>query len=177
MSWNGCQKWKHWNEIISSLRFHGGWKVWKITGNISMGTKGAWWKISLCLNNSKFSKVSNHPKTSAFSLNLYCYFFQGVIKPDIVFFGEDLPKKFYSYIVDFPKCDLLLIMGTSLEVRAMPLKWNLCSVPFHLSHCKSRVALIFRLCDGPKEHNLHMHRRLTTNLPKKYILPSFFHLP
>jgi len=41
----------------------------------------------------------------------------GVIKPDIVFFGEDLPKRFYSYIVDFPKCDLLLIMGTSLEVE------------------------------------------------------------
>lgn len=41
----------------------------------------------------------------------------GVIKPDIVFFGEDLPKRFYSYIVDFPKCDLLVIMGTSLEVE------------------------------------------------------------
>ncbi|KAL9955652.1 hypothetical protein ACROYT_G037005 [Oculina patagonica] len=41
----------------------------------------------------------------------------GVIKPDIVFFGEDLPKRFYSYIVDFTKCDLLLIMGTSLEVE------------------------------------------------------------
>lgn len=60
-------------------------------------------------------------------MNLCCYFFQGVVKPDIVFFGEDLPKKFYSYIVDFPKCDLLLIMGTSLEVRATPLKWNLFS--------------------------------------------------
>ena len=45
-------------------------------------------------------------------------FFQGVVKPDIVFFGEDLPKRFYSYIVDFPKCDLLVIMGTSLEVTS-----------------------------------------------------------
>ena len=40
-----------------------------------------------------------------------------MVKPDIVFFGENLPKRFYSYIVDFPKCDLLVIMGTSLEVR------------------------------------------------------------
>lgn len=40
----------------------------------------------------------------------------GVVKPDIVFFGEDLPKRFYYYLKDFPKCDLLLIMGTSLEV-------------------------------------------------------------
>ena len=48
---------------------------------------------------------------------LESFFFQGVVKPDIVFFGENLPKRFYSYIVDFPKCDLLVIMGTSLEVR------------------------------------------------------------
>lgn len=41
----------------------------------------------------------------------------GVVKPDIVFFGEDLPKRFHSYVVDFPKCDLLVIMGTSLEVE------------------------------------------------------------
>ena len=49
--------------------------------------------------------------------SLESFFFQGVVKPDIVFFGENLPKRFYSYIVDFPKCDLLVIMGTSLEVR------------------------------------------------------------
>ena len=41
----------------------------------------------------------------------------GVIKPDIVFFGEDLPKRFYYYLKDFPLCDLLIVMGTSLEVR------------------------------------------------------------
>ena len=42
----------------------------------------------------------------------------GVIKPDVVFFGEDLPKRFYYYLKDFPACDLLLVMGTSLEVRS-----------------------------------------------------------
>ena len=62
------------------------------------------------------------PLNLSITIETVLLFFQGVIKPDIVFFGEDLPKKFYSYIVDFPKCDLLLIMGTSLEVRAMPLK-------------------------------------------------------
>eukprot|EP01117_Protostelium_nocturnum_P011420 TRINITY_DN4143_c0_g2_i2.p1 TRINITY_DN4143_c0_g2~~TRINITY_DN4143_c0_g2_i2.p1 ORF type:complete len:435 (-),score=123.94 TRINITY_DN4143_c0_g2_i2:130-1434(-) len=41
----------------------------------------------------------------------------GLVKPDIVFFGEDLPKRFFSQaILDFPKCDLLLVMGTSLQV-------------------------------------------------------------
>ena len=42
---------------------------------------------------------------------------QGLVKPDIVFFGEDLPQRFYSLrLRDFSHCDLLIIMGTSLEV-------------------------------------------------------------
>ncbi|KAM7538478.1 hypothetical protein Aperf_G00000063040 [Anoplocephala perfoliata] len=42
----------------------------------------------------------------------------GVVKPDVVFFGEPLPEKFYTGIKrDFPKCDLLIIMGTSLKVH------------------------------------------------------------
>ncbi|XP_065831244.1 NAD-dependent protein deacetylase sirtuin-3, mitochondrial-like isoform X2 [Oscarella lobularis] len=43
---------------------------------------------------------------------------RGVCKPDIVFFGEDLPPRFYSLKRrDFMNCDLLLVMGTSLEVE------------------------------------------------------------
>lgn len=42
----------------------------------------------------------------------------GIVKPDIVFFGEDLPSKFYTLPEkDFNECDLLIIMGTSLEVQ------------------------------------------------------------
>lgn len=42
---------------------------------------------------------------------------QGLVKPDIVFFGEDLPRRFHTLqLPDFAKCDLLIIMGTSLEV-------------------------------------------------------------
>lgn len=42
----------------------------------------------------------------------------GVVKPDIVFFGESLPAKFHDSIdEDFDDCDLLIIMGTSLEVQ------------------------------------------------------------
>ncbi|CAB3405459.1 unnamed protein product [Caenorhabditis bovis] len=42
----------------------------------------------------------------------------GVVKPDIVFFGESLPRRFFSCsIQDFPNCDLLIIMGTSLVVQ------------------------------------------------------------
>ncbi|XP_047218278.1 NAD-dependent protein deacetylase sirtuin-3, mitochondrial isoform X3 [Girardinichthys multiradiatus] len=42
---------------------------------------------------------------------------KGVVKPDIVFFGEELPLHFFKYLTDFPLVDLLIIMGTSLEVE------------------------------------------------------------
>ncbi|XP_045872964.1 NAD-dependent protein deacetylase sirtuin-3, mitochondrial isoform X1 [Meles meles] len=41
----------------------------------------------------------------------------GIVKPDIVFFGEALPQRFLLHVVDFPMADLLLILGTSLEVE------------------------------------------------------------
>uniref|UniRef100_A0A2C9M6S3 Deacetylase sirtuin-type domain-containing protein n=1 Tax=Biomphalaria glabrata TaxID=6526 RepID=A0A2C9M6S3_BIOGL len=43
-----------------------------------------------------------------------CY---GIIKPDIVFFGEELPKRFYFYLKDMLQTDMVLILGTSLEVQ------------------------------------------------------------
>jgi len=40
-----------------------------------------------------------------------------LVKPDIVFFGEELPDRFNRGIrKDFPECDLLIVMGTSLVV-------------------------------------------------------------
>ncbi|EDV23909.1 uncharacterized protein TRIADDRAFT_26603 [Trichoplax adhaerens] len=43
---------------------------------------------------------------------------QGVIKPDVVLYGEQLPNKFFTMrSADFPNCDLLIIMGTSLKVE------------------------------------------------------------
>uniref|UniRef100_A0A1B0GRF7 Sirtuin 3 n=1 Tax=Mus musculus TaxID=10090 RepID=A0A1B0GRF7_MOUSE len=40
----------------------------------------------------------------------------GVVKPDIVFFGEQLPARFLLHMADFALADLLLILGTSLEM-------------------------------------------------------------
>ncbi|XP_073914540.1 NAD-dependent protein deacetylase sirtuin-2 isoform X2 [Castor canadensis] len=43
---------------------------------------------------------------------------QSVVKPDIIFFGENLPARFFSCMQsDFLKADLLIIMGTSLQVQ------------------------------------------------------------
>lgn len=49
----------------------------------------------------------------------HCSQCKGVIKPDIVFFGEELPQHFFLYLTDFPMADLLIVMGTSLEVIAL----------------------------------------------------------
>ena len=41
----------------------------------------------------------------------------GLVKPDIVFFGENLPSRFFSLKAsDSDKTDLLVCIGTSLEV-------------------------------------------------------------
>jgi len=43
---------------------------------------------------------------------------QGTVKPDIVFYGEALPLRFFECAsTDFDQCDLLIIMGSSLIVR------------------------------------------------------------
>jgi Sir2 family len=64
----------------------------------------------------------------------------GIIKPDIVFYGEQPHAKFYSSLTDFETCDALVIMGTSLGVAPFSLLINLAGdhVPrllINLEHC------------------------------------------
>ena len=50
-------------------------------------------------------------------VSLLVFLVEGLVKPDIVFFGEILPRRFYElHQLDLPACDLLVVMGTSLEV-------------------------------------------------------------
>ncbi|XP_034032661.1 SIRT1 domain-containing protein [Thalassophryne amazonica] len=46
-----------------------------------------------------------------------CTFCSATVKPNVVFFGEDLPQKYFLHTKDFPKADLLIIMGTSLQIE------------------------------------------------------------
>lgn len=46
----------------------------------------------------------------------------GILKPDIVFFGESLPEVFHPAInADRQQCDCLLVIGSSLKVRPVSL--------------------------------------------------------
>jgi NAD-dependent SIR2 family protein deacetylase len=52
------------------------------------------------------------------------------VKPDIVFFGESLPDRFHQLLQkDLKQADLLLIMGTSLQVAPVSLIPNMVSCP------------------------------------------------
>ncbi|XP_077276480.1 sirtuin 1 isoform X2 [Temnothorax americanus] len=47
---------------------------------------------------------------------------QGIMKPDIVFFGEGLPDAFHDAMAkDKDDCDLLIVIGSSLKVRPVAL--------------------------------------------------------
>ncbi|ORY04165.1 NAD-dependent deacetylase sirtuin-2 [Basidiobolus meristosporus CBS 931.73] len=47
-----------------------------------------------------------------------CNTCNGLVKPDIVFFGEQLPDRFFTCAQeDFKNCDMLIVMGTSLQVQ------------------------------------------------------------
>ncbi|KAG2338283.1 DHS-like NAD/FAD-binding domain-containing protein [Suillus weaverae] len=42
---------------------------------------------------------------------------RGLVKPDIVFFGEGLPEQFHKSIRNLREADLLIVLGTSLTVH------------------------------------------------------------
>ncbi|XP_046579138.1 NAD-dependent deacetylase sir2A-like isoform X2 [Haliotis rubra] len=70
----------------------------------------------------------------------------GIVKPDIVFFGEELPKRFYYYLKDMLQTDMVLVMGTSLEVQPFAgiidnVRWNIPRILFN------------RNAVGPFRHN------------------------
>jgi NAD+-dependent protein deacetylase sirtuin 1 len=60
------------------------------------------------------------------SENLRSLVEMGIFKPDIVFFGEELPDDFHDSIdTDRNKCDLLIVIGSSLKVKPVAMIPNL----------------------------------------------------
>lgn len=71
-----------------------------------------------CINCHKkaiFHEVYRHIKMKIAPRCKYC---GGWVKPDIVFFGENLPERFFNCSeTDFINCKLMVIIGTSLLVN------------------------------------------------------------
>ena len=92
---------------------------------------------------------------------------RGLVKPDIVFFGENLPELFFRRATaDFPEADLLIVMGTSLVVNPFA---SLIGEPF--------LALYIADNYGPKHSNITLtcHALFTRKPPlnrAKYLSSS-----
>jgi len=71
-----------------------------------------------CIQCKKAEDIDEVKKAVFASTVPKCKECEGLVKPDIVFFGESLPPRFFAKVAeDFPKCDLLLVIGTSLQVQ------------------------------------------------------------
>jgi len=76
----------------------------------------------------------------------------GLCKPDITFFGENLPKRFHENKErDFGECDLLIIMGTTLQVAPF------CTLVADVSKLTPR--LLINMADLPNERFLFKHKK------------------
>ncbi|XP_077297827.1 NAD-dependent protein deacetylase Sirt2-like [Arctopsyche grandis] len=81
----------------------------------------------------------------------------GVIKPDIVLFREKLPERFHDCSQkDFDDCDLLIIMGSSLEVQPfaslvdrVPAWCPRLLINRELVGCEGRASLLANLTELP----------------------------
>ena len=85
------------------------------------------WMKEQLFNNKKDAETDTDTETDSESsdveaavLNIpipLCTRCGGIVKPDITFFGESLPPRFEELVVpDSQRCDLLLVLGTSLQV-------------------------------------------------------------
>lgn len=77
---------------------------------------------AICNPVSNESSTENQSKRISHSTSMtegYSDLYEmGILKPDIVFFGESLPEVFHPAInADRQKCDCLLVIGSSLKVR------------------------------------------------------------
>lgn len=60
----------------------------------------------------------------------------GVVKPDVVFFGESLPNRFFEVLMeDTEKAELVIIIGTSLQVQPFAL------LPLYVNQSVPRVLM------------------------------------
>merc|ERR1711991_1149943 len=84
----------------------------------------------------------------------------GNVKPDIVFFGEDLPRRYFDCREqDLLECDLLIIAGTSLKVTPFAHTVNFCNPKAPRVLINNEVVGI---SDDPNDFGLEL------NMPRNY---------
>ncbi|KAF1743723.1 hypothetical protein MXB_5427, partial [Myxobolus squamalis] len=78
--------------------------------------------ISSCINCRAKIDIELFKNSVLANTILYCPACNGLVKPDVVFFGERLPDYFFESVEhDCKNCDLLIVSGTSLHVYPISL--------------------------------------------------------
>lgn len=88
----------------------------KIAGNTKVIECHGTYSTSHCLSCQKSYNIKKIEKPMKKGEVPYCSC-GGVIKPDVVFFSEQLPIEFFEAYQNPPETDLLLVMGSSLSVQ------------------------------------------------------------
>lgn len=70
-----------------------------------------------CVNCKKQAEIQKLKENILKQTVLYCEYCGKPVKPDVVFFGEQLPEEFHHEISLLEEADLLIIIGTSLAVH------------------------------------------------------------
>ncbi|KAK2947254.1 putative NAD-dependent histone deacetylase sirtuin-1 [Blattamonas nauphoetae] len=87
----------------------------------------------------------------------HCPVGTGVMKPDIVFFGEDLPESFYTeYPLDLESCDLLIVTGTSMMVQPVS------HLPEILKKTVPRILVNRDVVGQPGSYDIHLLGNIDT---------------
>lgn len=89
-----------------------------------------------------------------------CKYCKGNVKPDIVFFGEDLPDRFHKLLKkDVKEADLLIVMGTSLQVMPVSL------IP-EMVYCRRVVFNREKVMKKSRKQDLFIQGDCDTNVEK-----------
>lgn len=103
-------------------------------------------QMLVCLNCQKRYPIALiKEKHSASDEVPACQECQGILKPDIIFFGEMLPQQTFSQATrDAEECDLMLVIGSSLVV------YPAANIPVHAKQAGAKLAIINK---GPTDQD------------------------
>ncbi|EPY43228.1 silent information regulator 2 [Angomonas deanei] len=104
-------------------------------------------RTASCIECRERYDIDRNRKEAQEGVISHCEACGGIVKPDVVFFGEQLPEKFFKVVMeDTKEAELLLIIGTSLNVHPFA------EIPFHVGPHIPRIVLNMERVGGRMFH-------------------------
>ncbi|KAJ5297371.1 hypothetical protein N7508_007620 [Penicillium antarcticum] len=112
---------KHFSQNIDCLERQAG-----VPGDVIIEAHGSF-ASQRCIDcKEPYPDADMHEKVSKQEV-AHCASCNGLVKPDIVFFGEALPRAFFDHADKVKEADLCIVMGTSLSVHPFASLPGLCT--------------------------------------------------